>query len=272
MRYLLLSTLLLIKVGVISAQLSNLKGTWITDESELILINDTASLDAGNYLATKNNEKNFLLFLHGDTLSFQEHYTTSADKFKEVHIKKYDLKFNRVGDSLLIIKPASDLAFDLFDKKPTLSFTRKKFIADTSIHFEKIIFHTTSCFGSCSTYHLQVDNQKKIKLYAERVHREGSSFFLDSTKMGRYTGDLNDADYSKLIKELRTCNLRTLGFNDIECCDGSVITIIVYFNGQRKYLKSMVPPIIANDLISWLYHICSYETLKKTDSYFTVEE
>ncbi len=269
---LFLINLFLFKATLLTAQLTRLKGTWITPESELMLIHDTASLYAGNYLATKNSQQNYLLFLYGDTLSFQEHYSTSSDNFKEVHVKKFDFQLNYLSDSMLIVKPVSDLSKGFFNNKAGLIFTRKKFSIDNTIRFEKIIFNTTSCHGSCSTYHLQINNKKEIELYAERVHKKNDDFFLDSSKMGYYIGTLDEKLYNNLISELKTCNLNSLSFNDIECCDGSVITIIVYYNGQRKYFKSMFPPIIASDLISYLHNICSGAELHKTNSAFAIEQ
>jgi len=49
--------------------------------------------------------------------------------------------------------------------------------------------------------------------------------------------------------------LKTLKFNSQNCCDGSLITLIVYYNGQRKYIQSMFLPPVLNDLISFLWGI-----------------
>lgn len=129
--------------------------------------------------------------------------------------------------------------------------------------FEKIIFHTTLCFGNCPTYHLQVDNDKKIKLYAEDVYKNDSTIQRDKAKIGYFTGTVSNILFIKLTNALKKIGLDTLEFNGETCCDNSVITIIVYYNGKRKYLKSMFPPAKAHKLISTLYEICETSKLQR---------
>ena len=94
----------------------------------------------------------------------------------------------------------------------------------------------------------------------------------DTASLGYFTGQISDTVFGKLIKAIQTCNLRTLTMNDGLCCDGSVITIIVYFNGQRKYFQTMFPPTIANELIMTLYNICEEKSYTKTFDIFKIEE
>ena len=35
--------------------------------------------------------------------------------------------------------------------------------------FEKIILHTSKCFGTCPEYHLELNQKKEIKLYVEKA-------------------------------------------------------------------------------------------------------
>lgn len=144
------------------------------------------------------------------------------------------------------------------------------------VKLEKIIFHTSSCFGSCPVYHLQIDNNKQIKLHAERVYKEPSDFGyfeLDSSKMGYFTGSISDTVFNKLIEELSSIGLDTLVFDGVDCCDGSVITMIVYYNdGKRKFLKSMFPPTHTNQVIETLHNICEKSTLTRTPQSFSLEK
>jgi len=144
---------------------------------------------------------------------------------------------------------------------------------DSKSSFEKIIFHTTGCFGTCPTYHLQVDADKSLKLFAETVYRNEKriSTEQDTTKTGYFNGVVNDSTFALLNKALKTIGLDTLEFDDATCCDGSVKTIIVYYEGKRKFLRSMFPPEKAARLISILYDICEKSSLTKTSKKFDIE-
>lgn len=72
------------------AQPRELKGTWISREQDLIEILDTGHT-SNNYLANKLlKEDHFELHILGDTLSFQQTYTTSATDFKVEYTDRCD--------------------------------------------------------------------------------------------------------------------------------------------------------------------------------------
>lgn len=142
------------------------------------------------------------------------------------------------------------------------------------VDLEKIVFHTSECFGKCPTYHLQVDKDQRVKLYAEQVFKKPgniASFEDDTARMGYFTGKASDSSFRKLTGELNKIELDTLEFDKTVCCDGSLITIIVYYNGKRKYLKSMFPPAKADKLISVLYEICHTSALQRTNDKLRIE-
>jgi hypothetical protein len=137
--------------------------------------------------------------------------------------------------------------------KDTIKYLGKSF------KLEKIIFHTSGCYGTCPTYHLQIDSNRKVKLFAETVYIEGSNFReheIDKDKIGYFSGSISNTTYNKLIKQLQICNIDTLTFGGPDCCDLPIKTIIVYYNGKRRYLSAMFPPESAYDLISLLDNIC----------------
>ncbi len=143
-----------------------------------------------------------------------------------------------------------------------------------TFQLEKIIFHTSMCYGYCPSYHLQVDKDKKINLFAEQVYKNVryQSYEPDTTKTGYFTGIVADTTFNKLTNELQKIGLDSLEFDGATCCDGSIKTIIVYYNGKRKYLKSMFPPVKAGKLISILYEICETSKLQRTDERFKIED
>ena len=99
-----------------------------------------------------------------------------------------------------------------------------------------------------------------------------TGFKTDTASEGYFTGKVSDTTFEKLITAIQTCNLRTLKMNNVLCCDGSIVTIIIYFNGQKEYFKTMFPPTIANELIGTLYNICEHALLVKAINKFEIEE
>ena len=138
---------------------------------------------------------------------------------------------------------------------------------------EKIIFHTSLCFGECSVYHLEVKNNKAVRLYAETVFKNTGKFNYqnDIDKEGYFVGKATDANFRRLDSIIQNIGIDTLKFNDLNCCDGVLYTIIVYYDGKKKILKSMFPPEKANDLISTLYSICKESNVMRTDDGFEIE-
>lgn len=269
--------LLTILIGLlgftVKAQLNNYIGTWITPENELIEIRDTTNkYGNSNHIGTKLRDEGMSIYLLDDTLSFQERYYSSATNFKKLYIKRYDLRVIKLTDSVLAVEPVSDLSQIFFKQKKELTFTRQEYAVDNDIKFEKLMFHTSDCFGTCPTFHLEIDSLKNAKLFIEEIFKKNLEFNIDSSQIGYYKGKLNKEDYEELIHLLKTCNLKSLEFNEATCCDGSIISIIVYFNGQRKYLMSMFPPVISNRLINHLYKICKTNSFKKTTEQFEIEK
>lgn len=141
------------------------------------------------------------------------------------------------------------------------------------IKLEKIVFHTSPCFGACPTYHLQVNSDKSLQLYAERVYKKDKGFSRepDTAKTGYFTGTVRDTTFQKLLSELETIGLDSLELNGPNCCDGSLKTIIVYYNGKRKFLRSMFPPENTHRLIAVLYEIAEKSPVRRTDEKFEIE-
>jgi hypothetical protein len=137
--------------------------------------------------------------------------------------------------------------------------------------FDRIVFHTSMCFGSCPVYHLELNKDKKIKLFAESVSKGGWGSGWDTAKMGYFSGFASDTSFNQLSAIIKTIGIDTLTFKPIICCDGSLFTIIVYRDGKRRYLHSMFPPAKAYPLIGTLYEICKKSNLKRT-SPFKIEQ
>ena len=141
------------------------------------------------------------------------------------------------------------------------------------INFEKIIFHTTGCYGFCPVYHLEIDNKKNAKLFSEMVYKPSSkhSYREDTSKTGYFKGLIADTTFKHLLNEIQKIGIDSLTFDGANCCDAPIRTIIIYYNNKRKYLRSMFPPDKARNLISLLYRICDINDFIKINGKFEIE-
>ena len=140
-----------------------------------------------------------------------------------------------------------------------------------SFRFGKIVFHTTECFGACPVYHMEVNNKKEIKLYVEKAYQKNNFGALDSAKVGNFVGKLSDTTYAKLVRQIKALGVDNMEVQQINCCDAPIKTLIVYHNGKRRYIRSMIYPQSANPLIEMLYTICATSPLKKVNHPLNIE-
>lgn len=140
--------------------------------------------------------------------------------------------------------------------------------------FKKIIFHTSMCFGKCPVYHLQVEKNKQVKLYAEHVYTKDTmgKVVEDSSKIGYFKGKVDNGLYNALVAELQKINLDSLQLNGPTCCDGSVISMIIYYGSKRKSGQSMFPPEELRPLIGILTQICQSPDLKRSKKRIAIEK
>jgi len=260
-----LLALMISSCSVCFAQPEILKGTWISVEQDLIEI-ITTGRDSVNFFSNKLlQEDRFHLFIFSDTLSFQDIYTHSSTKFKIEYTDRYDLKVISCNDSILIVRPVSDLSKKYFQDRPFISLKKKRYISDKTIVFEKLVYHS---IFSGPTIALQIDSSKNLFMNYINTSWDGK----DGLATGNYSAVLDDETYDELIYQLQNCNIRTLRFRDIKGADSPVISLIVYFNGKRKHLESIAPPRISADLVSFIvWRLCNYAKLKPTNDKKKVE-
>ena len=140
--------------------------------------------------------------------------------------------------------------------------------------FKKIIFHTSMCFGKCPVYHLQIECNKKIKLHAEHVYKKDANMSVveDTSKIGYFTGTVDNQLFNSLVKELKKINLDSVKLDGPTCCDGSVTSMIIYYRAKRKSGQSMVPAEEMRPIIGILTQICQSPDLKRTKERFVIEK
>jgi len=139
--------------------------------------------------------------------------------------------------------------------------------------FEKIIFHNSRCFGDCDVYHLEIKGDTSVKVYGEAVYQHsGRKMYIHSPdKEGYFSGKAKRNEFKTLDSIIRHIGIDTIKFDNSDCCDGIIYTIIIYREGKRIELKSMFPPEKARQLIAVLNSICRNSDVKRTAKPFTLE-
>lgn len=270
-KLLLLVTILTFNLGF--SQTKELEGNWISDENEMISFN--SEYDNKSSLTSKIRSNDFYLEVLSDTLSFQSRYYTSADDYKKMITDKYDFKIQNLNDSILTIKPISKFSTNFFGNDNPITFKNQNFITDKSFEFEKLIYHTSTCFGSCPVINLEILKNGTFKLNGT-YYKNRSYDSKDSDRSENFKGKLTEEDLKQLndlIVKSRITTLEDTKDGNMFCCDGAVKTIILYHNGgNRNYFKAMFAPRLVRELIGFLYKIDEKAELTSTDEKFEFEK
>ena len=142
--------------------------------------------------------------------------------------------------------------------------------AKESFAFEKIAFHSGPCFGVCPSYHLEIRNDRSVLLKGDSLYgKRGNHQDLD--RVGYFKGRIADTSYVRLLEDLRAIGLDTVQFKGPDCCDAPMKTLIVYYNGKRKYLRAMFPPDHARALLSTLTGIYKNTRFDRVGERFEIE-
>lgn len=129
------------------------------------------------------------------------------------------------------------------------------------LEFDRIVFHSSTCFGSCPQLSIEVNRDGSTKIKRQ--------FFTDKSeplneKSGEFKGHISKTALDELMLELNHSNYETLNFPNVDCCDAPIITIIIYAKGKKTYLRSMLPPKEASELIKYLSQLASDVELPKS--------
>lgn len=135
--------------------------------------------------------------------------------------------------------------------------------------FTKLVYHASRCNGSCPQISLIIERNRKIVVRREMFKTKSQA---DERYSGQFKGRLSPAIFNEIILQLKAAQLDSLKFPDVDCCDGSIKTLIVYYNGQRRYFKSMMPPETVQPLFEMLSSIAIDKKLKRTAVTKDIEE
>jgi len=248
-------------------QNSKLLGHWVNVDDYQLSFTD-ASQNYVNLFKVRFSETDTIT-KNGEVLTFLRNYSwTHLNR----DTNKYVFKISKVSDSFLYLTPISKFAGYMVDSSGFLKFIRKAYLQDKSIRLEKIIFHSSLCFGTCPKLDIEIDSNHMAFLKRAVINEVGGNWNLNQIKSGNFKGKLTDSSYNELVRLLQSCFLRDLKFPNILCCDASVVTLIIYYNGQRKVLRSMTPPLIADGLITYFRKFGKNPNLKGTTEKFEIED
>jgi hypothetical protein len=249
-------TLILLCGTIALAQPEKLKGIWISSQLEMVEILHTGR-DSVNYISNRELKEDFFyLFIYGDTLSFQSIYTRSSTNHEVEYVDRYDLKIISSNDSVLVLEPVSDFSKAFFWDKPTLTLKKKDYLVDRAISFEKLVYHS---FYGGNDPHVSIQVDSARNLYANFRNPYSDKML----RTGAYSTVLDEDTYHKLITQLQNTQLRALRFGNVKGADSPITTLIIYYNGRRKYLRSIAPHRVARDLLNYIrWQLASYPGLK----------
>lgn len=196
----------------------------------MISISDT--LESNNYLTNQHlRSDNYYLEILQDTISFQHRYYSSSENYNKLHILKYDMKIVEQNDSILIIKPIGDHTKRFFQKSEPIKFVKRDYIKNEHFLFEKLIFHTSECFGTCPVIDLEISNTRSVRLNIK------SYPYYKAENSASFSGELSDKLYKELIHLLIISKISDLNMNPdprMLCCDGAIKTLIGQFNNLMQ--------------------------------------
>ena len=137
------------------------------------------------------------------------------------------------------------------------------------VNLEKIIFHSSGSTTYCPKIDLMIDSDRNIKVTREFYLKRAQT---EKHYSGYFKGHMEKKEYARLIELLETCGLDSLKFPVKDCCGGVVSTLIIYYNGQRRYFRSMAPPSEMEKLIMFLNNVGVNTKLKKAKDINNFEE
>jgi len=245
--------------------LSDLKGVWISKNADLVAFRSiTNDFEDENIIGKAEKEVNLNVYLRGDILSFQKKYYTLESNFEKTMIDSFNLKIISKNATSIVLKPTSKSAASFFKTKRNITFTKQEFLKDTTIFFQKIVFHTTGCYGACPIIDLEINKEREIYLNGT-FFKDFSMFDIDSTLSGQFKGVIDESLASRLTFLLQTCSLKNLKVNENLEPEMAVTSLIIYFNDEKRAFKFNTTPAILTELIDFLTLINQEVNLTRTN-------
>ena len=142
--------------------------------------------------------------------------------------------------------------------------------------FDKIYYHTTTCFGTCPEYYIEINRDKTFKLFAKTVFKENTSYFdleFDSLQMGYFKGKIDEKIYQKLDEQIKIISSKDYKYDRNQMItDTPEITLIVQRGADKTCFQTFYPTEnFQNNVINLLNSICETSQMEKTEK-FNIEK
>lgn len=262
MKFLLL---LIIAVGMctISCTPKYLDGLYLTPQQDGLYADgkkggiDSDESGSDNYLVLKERRYH---------LKMKTVYSKGFLKIWRRNKRSYLFRFvYKTADSFMV-RPASKAARQFFGNRDSLAFKAKAYYNDPTFYFKRLVFHSSTCFGTCHELHMSVDRLGNI-----RLRDNGSRTDTGCNK--NFTGKLAPENLDRLHKILRRSQIATLHWPGADCCDLPLKNLRIYYNDTCNYQQAMFIPYVSDELIWFLYtFVADYNILKQVPETLEFEE
>lgn len=138
-----------------------------------------------------------------------------------------------------------------------------------TLSYEKIIYRSGRCNGTCPKIDMVIDKDGKIWVQREFYISKSE---VDFSKSGRFEGVLNRNEMNDLKKLLKESSYSNINMPDINIVDLSMLTLIIYDNKKRNWFRFIKPPEEMKALVSFLHRLVEEKKLEKTAKQQELEE
>ncbi|MBW4891374.1 hypothetical protein KXQ82_16720 [Mucilaginibacter sp. HMF5004] len=211
-------------------------------------------------------------------------YTLKTDTliFKENRMPVARFLIDTGKKGFFILKPMDAAARDVIDRiAPGKGSDKLKFhnldadYTDT-IKFEKILFHSTTCYGPCIPMSIRIDNDKTMKYIRERDPRQHNIPNMSENEKlnaleGSFTGMLSPKLYNSLISILKMSELDKLRANTDRNIDLPTYTLEIWYNHKVWAINSMTMPLAIGPLFNYLMDLPQKIKLERAATDFDVQ-
>ncbi len=141
------------------------------------------------------------------------------------------------------------------------------------INFDRLIYRTTGCFGTCPSYYIEINSDKTFKLFAETVYKANTSIFdfeYDSAKIGYFRGILSEENFKKLNSKIEVVNAKGYKYDRNEMItDTPEISLIIQRGGDKTCFQTFYPTKnFKNNVVIFLNDICENSKMVKTEEFY----
>jgi hypothetical protein len=170
-------------------------------------------------------------------------------------------------ENQLVLKPLTERASYYTNlvtgagSQQQLVFKGQEKVRTDTIRFERLLWHTTTCYGHCPQISLSINKNKQINFIGGKY----------ADKQGYFKGKLTNTLYDELLEILRFIDLDKWTENDYNNEDAQKFTLEIYYNGKMKRISSILLPLVAEKLHFYLNRLPTKIELFEVKTKFEVK-